>query len=101
MSVGDKCILLLQVIISGLGVNIFFLNFIVTSVTKPFSVISCILAAVVIVLAIACTLILIYKTVKEKDLKKRVIVKYLLWALIGAFISGFVIYFQLWNFLSC
>lgn len=101
LSVGDKCILLLQVIISGLGVNIFFLNFIVTSVTKPFSIISGVLAAVVIVLAIACTLILIYKTVKEKDLKKRVIVKYLLWALIGAFISGFIIYFQLWNFFSC
>lgn len=101
LTVFDKSILLMQVINAGVGIFLFILNFVVSSVVKPFSVLEGILAAVVAVIAVTNAFFLVYKTVKEQGLKKYIIVKYYLWALIGAFISGFIIYFQLWNFWSC
>ena len=97
----DKSVLNVQIIHLLSGIALMILIGGSADITRLFAIMLCVFFGVIGVFSFINSIVLSRRTVRMMHLRIPTVIKNIFWILDGAFIVGFIMFFQLYNFWSC
>lgn len=90
---GGSCVTFTQILSVATGV-VLWLFIDASSITRPFSVVSCILAALLTLFFIGMAVYCVFRMIKDRKVSAR----FIIWTLCCGILAAFFIYFEMYNF---